>query len=110
MNPLRNPIFIPNADIAKRACNNCGADKWTGRSIQGAVTFTCSMCHFKWYGGLPQLPQDPTIPRAPEINEPVIQFVENLKLEGGIEEIRRKPDHRTDFRKGALVPNEDEEW
>ena len=81
--------------------------KWSGRSVQGAVTFTCP-CGYQWYGGLPQVPEDFNIPRAPEY-EPTVKFVENQKMEGGVEEVRRKPDQRADFRKGALVTNEDEE-
>ena len=104
----RNPIIIPKADAGRRACAKCGCEKWTGRNIQGAVTFTCSKCQFQWYGGLPQTPEDPSVPRAPEIYEPVVKFVENPKVEGGVEEIRRKPDQRADFRKGAPIPSDEE--
>jgi len=104
----RNPIFIPKADAGRKVCAKCSSPRWTGRNIQGSVTFTCTDCKFQWYGGLAQLPEDPTVPRAPEINEPTVRFVENPKVEGGVEEIRRKPDHRTEFRKGAPIPTEEE--
>lgn len=104
----RNPIVIPKADSRVRGCANCGDPRWTGRNVQGVVTFTCGKCGFKWQGGLPMVPMDPTVPYPPD-PETDVRFVENLKIEGGIEEIRKKPDMRTDFRKGALVPNEDEE-
>ena len=105
----RNPIVIPKASSGRRGCVKCGSEKWSGRNIQGAVTFTCDACKFQWYGGLPQVAEDPTIPHAPEINEPSLKFVENSRVEGGIEEIRKRPDLRADFRKGAQVPNKDEE-
>lgn len=104
----RNPIVIPKSSSGKKTCAQCGSSEWYGRVIQGAVTFKCK-CGFKWYGGLPQEPEDPMIPHAPELYEPTVKFVENQRLEGGVEEIRRKPDMRTDFRKGAMVPNDGEE-
>ena len=103
----RNPIIIPKEAPNRNGCPKCGGIKWFGRNIQGAVTFKCE-CGHVWYGGLPQLPQDPTIPFPPDVNEP-IQFVENKKMEGGVEEIRKKLDLRTDFRKGAPIPEDGEE-
>lgn len=108
MSSERNPIVLPKASPTGKTCQKCGSAKWTGRNIQGAVTFTCSECRFQWYGGLPQVPEDPTRPRAPEINEPLVQFVENLKVEGGVEELRRRPDQRAEFRKGAPIPTDKE--
>jgi hypothetical protein len=104
----RNPLVIPKAGSSRKGCAKCGSEKWTGRNIQGAVTFTCTDCKFQWYGGLPQTPMDPSIPTAPESYEPTVKFVENQKVEGGVEEIRRRPDQRTDFRKGALIPTDEE--
>lgn len=104
----RNPIVIPKADSGRRGCPKCGGSDWFGRNIQGAVTFKCK-CGFVWYGGLPQVAQDPSIPMPADSYEPTVKFVENSKTEGGVEEIRRRPDLRVDFRKGAPIPNEDEE-
>jgi len=108
MSSDRNPLVIPKSGSGRKGCAKCGSEKWTGRNIQGSVTFTCVDCKFQWYGGLPQTPMDPSIPTAPESYEPTVKFVENSKMEGGVEEIRRKPDARTDFRKGALIPTEEE--
>lgn len=105
----RNPIVLPKAGASRKLCMKCGSDKWTGRNIQGSITFTCTNCKLQWYGGLPQVPMDPTIPTAPESYEPTVKFVANSKAEGGVEEIRRKPDQRADFRKGAPIPTDDEE-
>jgi hypothetical protein len=102
----RNPILIPKAAVSGRACRACGSTKWYGRNIQGAITFKCE-CGFTWQGGLPQLPQDPSIPVPPDRYEPTVKFVENKRAEGGVEEIRRKPDTTADFRKGALITPED---
>lgn len=104
----RNPIIIPKAGSSQRLCAKCGSPRWSGRNIQGAVTFTCDNCKFQWYGGLPQVAQDPTIPYPPD-SEPTVQFVENSKMESGVEEIRKRVDLKTDFRKGAPVPNEEDQ-
>ena len=85
----------------------CGGMDWAGRNIQGAVTFTCK-CGYQWYGGLPQVAEDTTVPHPPEAYDPTVKFVENQKVEGGVEEIRRKPDQRADFRKGAPIPEDEE--
>lgn len=104
----RNPIVIPKAGTSQRVCRNCGSPKWSGRNTQGAITFTCQACKFQWYGGLAQVPIDPTIPHPPEIEEPLVKFVENRNVEGGVEEIRKRPDQRTEFRKGAPIPTDEE--
>ena len=104
----RNPIVIPKANTGRRACAKCGGFDWYGRNIQGAVTFKCK-CGYEWYGGLPQVAQDPNIPMPAESYEPTVKFVENTMVEGGVEEIRRRPDMRADFRKGAPIPNDGEE-
>jgi hypothetical protein len=104
----RNPIVIPKTADARRRCAKCGSLDWYGRNISGAVTFKCK-CGYEWYGGLAQVPMDPLVPQPPLAPpDPDIQFVENSRVEGGVEEIRKKPDMRTDFRKGAPIPGDEE--
>lgn len=103
----RNPILVPKSAPSGVKCFKCGSGDWFGRNISGTVTFTCKTCKATWQGGLPQLPQDPSIPTSPERYEPTVRFVENKTAPGGVEEIRRKPDMRPDFKKGAPIPEEE---
>lgn len=106
----RNPLFIPDRGPANRPrCPKCGGSDFAGRRIQGAFRFTCRIesCKHEWFGGLPQTYQDPLQPLPPESYVPPLRFGKDTK--GNDVEIRRRPDARTDFRKGGLIPGPDEE-
>lgn len=105
----RNPIIVPKSSgSSTKTCWKCGKADWTGRNIQGAFTFTCKACGAQWHGGLPQVAQDPSEPVPAERYEPTVRFVENKTSPGGVEEIRRRPDMRPDFKKGAPIPEDEE--
>ena len=107
----RNPIFIPEPVKKKSGCPYCEHHDYLGRNIQGMVVFTCRKCKKQWQGGLPQIPIDPKIPQ-PTTLPPTVDFVAIKNSRGetiGAEEIRRKIDLTTDFRRGTLIPEEGEE-
>jgi hypothetical protein len=108
-NDNRNPLFIPNRDAANSAvCPKCGKADFIGRKVQGAVTFKCRVagCDGVWHGGLPREFQDPRIPLPPESYIPTVRFGKDTR--GNDIEIRRRPDTRPDFKKGAPIPEGDE--
>jgi hypothetical protein len=106
----RNPLIIPEPETGRRGCPKCGRSNYNARRIEGAVTFSCKQpeCGMVWYGGLPQMPQDPRVP-TPPINPadlPRIDFVRDSK--GGFQEVRRRPNPTPEFKKGAPIgPGED---
>lgn len=105
----RNPLFIPERQSKRLGCPKCGdAENFNGRRVQGVVTFTCSKCGNKWHGGLPQEPWDSRQPTPPDSSPPLVQYVASPKSETGYTEIRKRPDSRPEFRKGAPVGEGDE--
>ena len=77
--------------------------------------FTCQDCNHQWYGGVGQLPQDPTVPVPPmnPADKPAVEVVAVRNRHGeivGTEEIRNhKVDLTQDFRRNGFIP-EDEEF
>lgn len=106
----RNPVLVPKPEGSLPHCPKCGSMRFGGRRVQGTVTFTCSSCKTQWQGGL-QLPQDPTIPAPIGSYVPPLTFDHGRTREtqGKVIEVRRPIDQRSDFRKGALISEEDEE-
>lgn len=79
----RNPLIVPQLVPKRGRCPRCGGSDYTGRNVQGVVTFRCKRqgCPGTWFGGLPQEPQDPRLPVppvAPE-DEPLVSFVKDNK-------------------------------
>jgi ribosomal protein L37AE/L43A len=107
----RNPIFIPEPIFKRPCCPFCENPDFTGRNIQGSVLFTCLKCNKQWQGGLQQVPLDPREPMAPSAT-PAIEYVGIRNRKGdvvSVEELRRKVDLTTDFRRGAPIPEEGED-
>ncbi len=106
----RNPLLLPTGKESKRmqGCPKCKANDYVGRNIQGVITFTCGKCRNQWQGGLPQLPQDPTLPLPPQdpSDRPTVDFVRNKH--GEVQEVRRRVNPTQEFRKGLPVPNGEE--
>lgn len=107
----RNKWVLPAPEPKERVCPVCKSDIFSGRNMQGAIVFTCSneSCKNQWYGGFNQLLEDPKIPKMP-INpkdKPRVMFdYDPLKKEPI--EINYPVDLTQDFRKGALIPDEDD--
>jgi len=104
MSEDRNPLIIPTVTPTRRCCPACKKENFTGRNLQGVVTFTCLECRNSWQGGLPQEPQDPTQPHPP-INpkdRPLVQFVRTSS--GKVEEERTRVNLTQEFRKGIPFP------
>lgn len=111
MNPLdkaRNPVIIPVEEPKRRGCPKCSGQNFSGRKVQGVITFTCRDCKQEWTGGLPQEPLDPRLPHPPQNPiPPPVQFTKNDK--GMVEEERRAVSLTQEFRKGAPIPSPGEE-
>ncbi len=104
----KNPTFVPGRAVGARGCPKCSHDSFNGRNVGGVVTFTCAKCQNKWHGGLPQVPEDPTIPKAP-VNpheRPSVSFVKDKNDQ--IVEKRRPVSAVPEFRKGLPLKNGDE--
>lgn len=109
----KNPLLIPEGTARqRRSCPKCGSKNFTGRKIQGVVLFTCSAptCKTEFGGSLPQEPIDPTVPRPPETDPPLVDYVRSRHPDAvaGIREIRRRPNPTQTFRTGALVPEDED--
>lgn len=106
----RNPLLIPTGKESARlvGCPKCRANDYVGRVIQGVVNFTCMKCRNAWQGGLPQLPQDPTIPLPAQdpMHKPLVDFVRDKS--GQVREVRRAASLVQEFRKGLPIPEGDE--
>jgi hypothetical protein len=87
-----------------KGCPKCKAENYVGRNIQGMVTWTCRTCGNQWHGGLPQEPQDPTVPLAPTnpMDQPTIQFIRDKH--GEAKELRKRVNLTQEFRKGMPIP------
>lgn len=113
MSPLdenRNPLIFPEAPGPRQLlCEKCKSPKYRGRRITGVQYRICLECGHLMQGGLPQEPQDPLKPLPPQDprERPTVEFVKDRS--GQIEEIRRRPDLRPDFRRGAPIPEPGEE-
>lgn len=108
----RNPNIVIQAESRKRCCPKCKFDDFNGRNVQGTVTFTCKNpeCKNQWQGGL-GMPEDPTRPMAPQSSTPpLVEYVRNTnpQIPGDVIEIRHRPDPTPAFRKGALIPEDEE--
>lgn len=108
----RNPLLIPTTKVVEnrlRGCPKCGCDEYNGRMLYGAVEFTCNKCKNKWHGGLPQVPEDPLVPKPPvdPKDRPVVDFHRNKH--GEIVEDLRRVNLTQEFRKGALIPHGEDE-
>jgi hypothetical protein len=105
----RNPLFIPDRTPARQqGCPVCASGDWTARIVSGVHNFTCRSCGNKWQGGLPQLPEDPTVPKPPvdPKDRPTLGFTRNSK--GDFEEQRRRPNPTQPFRGGAPIKQGEE--
>lgn len=106
----RNPLVIPTDKPAgRRGCPACGAADWDAFSSDGIATFKCRKCKNVWQGGIGQVPYDPRVP-IPPINpkdQPATEFV-RTKTSDKPQEVRIRPvDTTQPFRKGALIPDEE---
>lgn len=105
----RNPLLIPDvpARQARRGCPKCGGSEFNGDNLGGMIQWTCSnkACRNQWYGGLPQMPEDPTVPR-PAIDpkdKPLVDYVRSRSSQTGFAEVRNRPSLVPEFRKGLPV-------
>jgi hypothetical protein len=106
----RNPLLLPDVEGAKPyACEKCGSPKYRGRRITGVLYKICLECGFVAQGGLPREPVDPLKPLPPQDprDRPLVDFVKNSA--GQLEELRRRPDPRPDYRRGAPLPEPGED-
>lgn len=110
--PERNPVIVPDRSGKKPGCPVCGHPEFDGRRVQGVVAWKCRNkdCRNEWYGGLPQVPQDPRIPLPPERYVPPVTFDVGVtkSTKGQIVEINRPVDTRPEFRKGAPITGDDD--
>lgn len=110
MSDERNPLLIPTRKEPVRltGCPKCGAKQFSGRNIQGMITWTCAACKNQWHGGLPSVPEDPTVPRPPTDprDVPVVDFVRGPH--GEVLEQRRRVNPTQEFRKGLPIPEGEE--
>ena len=107
----RNPILLPEAAPKKSGCPACGHEQYTGRNVQGVMTWKCPKCGNKWQGGLPRVPDDPLRPILPDTSPPPVQQVPIKDRSGnviGVEELRRPVSLAQSFRKGAPIPEDGE--
>lgn len=106
----RNPLLIPTAKepVQMKGCPKCKANDYVGRVVQGVVTYKCAKCHNSWQGGLPQLPQDPTVPMPAQdpMNKPLVDFIRDKS--GQVQEVRRRANPTQEFRKGLPIPEGEE--
>lgn len=106
----RNPLILPDAEGPTRhTCEKCGSPEYRGRAITGVRYFICTTCGHTMQGGLPREPVDPLKPLPPTnpMDRPLVDFVKNSA--GQYEEIRRRPDIRPDYRRGAPIPEPGED-
>lgn len=117
MSDPKNPTFIPSRESTRRrGCPKCGHEDFDGRRIQGgSVVFTCQNkeCRNKWSGGLPQAPAgplDPVLPENPRQRPHVSfdPFIDPKTKELQFREESRAPDQSQVFRRGALIPDDEE--
>lgn len=106
MSNERNPLFIPEGKPAgaARGCPKCGQNDYLGRRAGSLIITTCQVCRNEWYGQVPPVVDDRT-PRNPA-NVPIVSSFKDSK--GQIHERINHPNPSPDFRRGAVVPNEDE--
>lgn len=109
----RNPTILPQVERRTPACPKCGHPDFVGRNIGGVIHFTCKKedCRNKWMGGLPQTPEDPTRPRPPESpTTSSVQYARNSNphIPGDVIETVPHQNPTPAFRRGALVPEEEE--
>lgn len=105
----RNPLLLPAVQPSRlKGCPACKHPDYNGRNVQGVITFTCAKCQNKWHGGLPQEPQDQTIPLPPvdPRDRPTVDFVRGPH--GETLEVRRGVSTTPEFRKGAPIPSGEE--
>ena len=108
--PDRNPIILPKTESKQAGCPKCSEKNWTGRNVQGVISFTCKSCGHRWEGGLPQMPEDPTRPYPRTSYRPAVEYFAKRNNKGeivGHEEIIHKPDLSQPFRKGAPIPDDE---
>lgn len=102
----RNPLLIPTSkeSVRLRGCPKCKKENYSGRNIQGIITFTCHECRNQWHGGIGQEVQDPTIPLPAQdpLHRPTVDFLRNKH--GEAVEVNRRPNPVQEFRKGLPVP------
>lgn len=72
------------------------------------IKWTCHACGNIWHGGLPQQPEDPTVPKAPvdPMDKPVMDFVKDKQ--GNAVEVRRRVNLTPEFKKGLPIPEGEE--
>jgi hypothetical protein len=124
MTKERNPFIIPDKDDTPtgNVCPFCKVANYEARTANGVILFTCKeeLCRNQWQRGLPRVPEDPRVPK-PSTNpkdRPSVEFnpVYHRTETGAVEIIDwREEDRRVDltqeFRKGALIPDgEDDEF
>lgn len=107
----RNKWVLPAPERRDRVCPACKSDSFSGRNIQGDILFTClnESCKNQWSGGFKQPPEDPRIPKLPvnPKDKPRVMFdYDPIKKEPI--EIDYPVDLTQDFRKGAMIPDEDD--
>lgn len=111
----KNPSFVPKAESHRlRACQKCNSKDYGGRRIQGGtIVFTCRVCKNTWTGGLPQVPVDPRAPLLPLSPRDIPTVVYDPYVDPKTKEIKfreetRPPDVSQSFRRGAPVPDGEE--
>jgi hypothetical protein len=121
--PDRNPTILPDKPAAKKGCPKCSSMNYKGWVAWGAPTYQCLQkdCGNVWQGGIiHESPVNPNQALPPPTYTPPLQFEKPLVKGGGspdnpnfinpdVVEVRRRVDPTPDFRKGGLIP-EDEDY
>lgn len=104
----RNPFVIPEEKpLRRRGCPKCGSVSVEGRKDGATMGFTCTACGNTWAGGLAIEP----VRRIPVTNpkdRPPLEFDRTSR--GELYEINNPQDPTPDFRRGALIPEDDDPY
>lgn len=107
----RNPLIIPSREPIQKGCPICGSHA-TGKGSD-VIIYTClnENCKNTWQSGLPKSIIDPKKPLPPidPKNRPALEINWNTRTRQWEEDLR-PVDPTPDFRKGALVTDDDDDW
>lgn len=113
-----NPLFIPDPEKRQdpNRCPACQGSDFSGRNVGGVITHKCNLCGNEWGGGLPQVPADSRTPSPPVRRPPAVGYEETFHKDHATgrtwteeEEVLTPPSTVPDFRRGSLIPPEEDE-
>ncbi len=106
----RNPLIIPSKEPIQKGCPICGGHA-SGRGSD-VIIYTClnENCKNTWQSGLQKSIIDPKKPNPPmdPKDRPVLEINWNARTKQWEEDLR-PVDPTPDFRKGALI-TDDDDW